>query len=279
MIQVWVLQCEPPAVTMPRMTGDQFHSSPSAASGDSLMWEGDSLASPHAQDDKAERVRHMFDAIAPTYELINRLASMGRDRYWRREMVRLARVRPDDDLVDIACGTGNVVRAFAAAAVHPRRIIGLDFSWQMLHRAAHRRSAGGIFLKGDAHRLPLSDRSVSIVTCAFGIRNFQGVGAGLSEICRVLRVGGRAVILEFSIPDRAILRQLYLFYFKRVMPWAATLISRDRGGAYRYLPRSVLSFFGDEAICRALERAGFSEVTVNRRSCGIVTVYVATKGR
>jgi len=262
---------------MPRMMGEEDLSSSRAASGDGLMWKGDSLSSPHAQADKAGRVRHMFDAIAPTYELINRLASVGRDRYWRREMVRLSDVRPDDDLVDVACGTGNVVRAFAAGAVRPRRMVGLDFAWQMLQRAARGPSVGGVFLQGDAHMLPVADNSVSIVTCAFGIRNFQDLAAGLSEMFRVLRAGGRAVILEFSIPDRAVLRHLYLFYFNRVMPWAATLISRDRSGAYRYLPRSVLSFLGDEAICRALKRAGFSEVTVNRRSCGIVAVYVATK--
>jgi len=140
-----------------------------------------------------------------------------------------------------------------------------------------RRPAGSVFLQGDAHTLPMADSSVSIVTCAFGIRNFQDLSAGLLEMFRVLQAGGHAVILEFSIPDRAILRRLYLFYFNWVMPWAATLLSRDRSGAYRYLPQSVLSFLGDEAICRALKRTGFSEVTVNRRSCGIVTVYVATK--
>lgn len=219
----------------------------------------------------------MFNAIAPTYELVNRLASMGCDRYWRREMVQLANVRQDDDLLDIACGTGDVVRTFAAAAIRPRRIFGVDFARQMLRQAVRRRSVGAVLLQGDAHTLPVADCSVSIVTCAFGIRNFQDLEAGLSEMFRVLRVGGRAVILEFSIPDRAILRRLYLFYFNRVMPWVATLISRDRSGAYRYLPRSVLCFLGDEAICYALKKAGFSEVTVNRRSCGIVTLYVATK--
>jgi len=258
------------------MTGKHNGSSYAYSCGD-FAWEREALASPHAQADKAQRVRHMFDAIAPTYELVNRLASLGCDRYWRREMVQLACVRSDDDLLDIACGTGDVVRTFANASVHPRRILGLDFAWQMLGRAVSRRSAGMAFFQGDALSLPMADKSVSIVTCAFGIRNFQNLSVGLSEMFRVLRVGGRAVILEFSIPERAILRQLYLFYFNHLLPRVAALISRDRSGAYRYLPRSVLSFQSDEVVCLDLKSAGFSEVTVHRRSCGIVTVYVATK--
>lgn len=262
---------------MSAMVGKQKGLSRCAEFDGNLSWQKETLSSLHLQADKAKRVRHMFDSIAPTYELVNRLASLGCDRYWRREMVRLARVRPDDDLLDIACGTGDVVRTFASAGIRPRRIFGLDFAWQMLRRAVSRLPGHTTFLQGDAQSLPVVDGGASIVTCAFGIRNFQDLSAGLSEMFRVLRPGGRAVILEFSIPERVILRQFYLFYFNHIMPRAAALISRDRSGAYRYLPRSVLSFQSDEAICRTLASVGFSEVTVNRRSCGIVTVYVATK--
>ena len=241
------------------------------------VWDEGRLDAPHGQPDKAGRVRRMFDAIAPTYELVNRLASAGRDAYWRREMVRLARVRPDDVLLDVACGTGDVARTFAAARVRPKRIVGVDFAAQMLRLAADRPICGGLFALGDALRLPVADGSVSIVTCAFGIRNFQDVSAGLREMQRVLRAGGRAVILEFAVPGSAMLRRLYLFYFNRIMPALATLVSRDRSGAYRYLPRSVLSFSGDEAIRSALVSAGFAEVAVHRRSCGVVALYVATK--
>lgn len=258
---------------------------------DDVVWDARRLRSPHGQRDKAGRVRRMFDAIAPTYELINTLASAGRDSWWRREMVRRAKVRPDDVLLDIACGTGDVARAFATAGrarrgpeVRPVRIIGLDFSPPMLQLAAGRPigrrgfpQGDALFSQADALHLPIADASVSIATCAFGIRNFHDLDTGLREMYRVLSVGGRAVILEFAIPARPIFRRLYLFYVARIMPAAAALISRDRTGAYRYLPRSVLSFHGRDAIVSRLEAAGFSEVTVHPLSWGIVAVYVALK--
>lgn len=222
----------------------------------------------------------MFDAIAPTYELINTLSSAGRDRYWRSMMVRLARVRPDDVLVDIACGTGDVARAFArtdANGCRPGAIVGVDFARQMLDRAVQRPIERAAFWQADALRLPLPDRSVSIATCAFGIRNFQNLDAGLAEMHRVLRPTGRAVILEFTVPEHPLLRRLYLLYVMRIMPIAASLVSRDRTGAYRYLPRSVLSFQGREAIVSSLEAAGFDRVSVHPLTGGIVAVYVAGK--
>jgi len=222
----------------------------------------------------------MFDAIAPTYELINTLASAGRDGYWRREMVRLADVRADDVLLDIACGTGDAGRTFASVgpgAVRPARIIGLDFSLPMLKRAAARPICPGRFCQADALHLPVAEGSVSIISCAFGIRNFGDLAVGLGQMYRVLCPGGRAVLLEFCIPDRPVLGRLYLFYFRRLMPMAAALISRDRTGAYRYLPHSVLSFHGSEEIASCLRSAGFSRVEVHRLSWGIVAIYVAWK--
>ena len=149
----------------------------------------------------------------------------------------------------------------------------------MLRLAAERPVEGGWFAQADALRLPLADNSVSIATCAFGIRNFQSLATGLGEMARVLRPGGRAVLLEFSVPGNALLRAAYMFYFNRIMPWFATLISRDRTGAYRYLPRSVVSFPPRQVIRSALEAAGFRGVEIHPRSCGIVCIYVATRHR
>jgi demethylmenaquinone methyltransferase / 2-methoxy-6-polyprenyl-1,4-benzoquinol methylase len=222
-------------------------------------------------------VRKMFDQIAPTYELVNSLASAGRDGYWRRQMVRLAEVRADDTLLDIACGTGDVARTFAAASTRPAHIVGMDFSLPMLLQATDRPIERAEFCQGDALHLPFVDESVSIISCAFGIRNFQNLFDGLSEMHRVLRAGGRTVILEFSVPSRPLFRQLYLFYIRHFMPWIATLISRDRSGAYRYLPRSVVSFQGRDAIISSLKAAGFARVTVHPFSFGIVAIYVAWK--
>lgn len=242
-----------------------------------ILWDRDRLESPHAQPDKAGRVRRMFDAIAPTYECINTVASAGRDRRWRRRMVRLAAVRADDILLDVACGTGDVARAFAESNPRPARIIGADFSRPMLDLAATRSVAGMSLAQADALRLPFKDASATIVSCAFGIRNLQDLRAGLVEMHRVLTPGGRAIILEFTVPTVAIFRQLYCFYAGRVIPALAWILSRDRTGAYRYLHKSVLSFRSREEIVSSLKSAGFTDVSVHPLSWGIVAVYLAHK--
>jgi len=241
------------------------------------IWDRPHLADPHGRPDKGERVRKMFDAIAPTYERVNRLASGGRDGFWRREMARLACVRPGDVLLDVACGTGDVIRAFFDAPVRPRLWVGVDFAAGMLAHATAPGGAEGAFVQADALRLPVRDASVSIVTCAFGVRNFQDLDTGLQEMCRVLGDGGRAVLLEFSLPRRRLMRAGYLFYFRHILPILATWLSRDRTGAYRYLPESVVSFADEGRIRSALASAGFDEVTIHRRTWGIVTIYVACK--
>ncbi len=219
----------------------------------------------------------MFDAIAPTYERINRLGSVGRDRYWRREMVRLADVRPDDVLLDLACGTGDVARAFALGSPRPARIVAADFSLAMLKLASTRPVSGLALAQADALHLPFADGSVTIVSCAFGIRNFQNLEIGLREIHRVLAPGGRAVILEFTVPRMAIFRQLYCFYVGQILPALAWVVSGDRTGAYRYLHKSVLSFQSCEEIVSGLKSAGFSDVASYPLSWGIVTIYLARK--
>jgi demethylmenaquinone methyltransferase / 2-methoxy-6-polyprenyl-1,4-benzoquinol methylase len=244
---------------------------------DKTVWDRRRLEAPHAQPDKAQRVRRMFDAIAPTYELVNTLGSLGRDRRWRREMVRLAQVRPEDILLDVACGTGDVSRTFAAGHPRPAAIVGADFSGPMLRLAGGRPIDLGLLVQADALRLPLPDARVTIVSCAFGIRNFQNLDVGLREMYRVLKPGGRAVILEFSVPVRTFFRRIYLLYVGRILPLLASLVSGDRTGAYRYLHRSVLSFHDREEIVSSLRSAGFAEVTVHPLSWGIVAVYVACK--
>lgn len=222
----------------------------------------------------------MFDAIAPTYELVNRVASAGRDARWRREMVQLAGLHPDDVLLDVACGTGDVVRAFAhgdASGMRPKRIVGLDFAWNMLEQARFRPAEAGFYLQGDALLLPLGSGRVTLVTCAFGIRNFQDLEAGLKEMHRVLKPGGRAVVLEFTVPRLPVFRQLYLLYVRRLMPLLARLISRDRTGAYRYLPSSVVSFHPRHEIVACFRRAGFAEVDVHPLTMSIVAIYVARR--
>ncbi|MBX3396670.1 MAG: bifunctional demethylmenaquinone methyltransferase/2-methoxy-6-polyprenyl-1,4-benzoquinol methylase UbiE [Phycisphaerae bacterium] len=253
------------------------------ASRDTL-WDDARLSDPHAQPDKSRRVQAMFDAIAPTYELVNRVLSAGRDAFWRRTAVSMAAVRSDDRVLDLACGTGDFARAFHRAK--PSVIVGSDFSAGMLGLAARRaaetpRVAGASapirWCRGDAHNLPFADGSFSIASCAFGVRNFQHLEIGLREMNRVLAVGGRAVILEFTMPRSKLLGRIYRFYFRRVLPRVARWISRDRSGAYDYLPNSVESFIDERGMVKALQSVGFGRIECRTLSAGIVAVYVATK--
>ncbi len=252
---------------------------------DEPAWTSDLLTSPHTTADKASRVRRMFNSIAPRYELVNRLFSAGRDSYWRRCAVELAQVRPDDDVLDVACGTGDFSRAFAAAG--PRCVIGCDFAHEMLLRAAGFSPRGATpagnppgspdCVEGDALQLPFADRSFSIVSCAFGVRNFADLDLGLREMHRVLRPGGQAVILEFTRPANRLVRAAYELYSNRLMPLAAGWVSRDMSGAYRYLPRSVVSFLDADQMCKKLREVGFPRTVATPLTLGVVTVYVAKR--
>ncbi len=238
-------------------------------------WDRVGLHRPHAQSDKAGRVRRMFDDIAGTYELVNTLASLGRDAYWRRQAVALAGLQNAERVLDVACGTGDLARAFAAAC--RGAVVGVDFAERMLALAARRGQPGQHWCLGDAMHLPFAAGTFSVVSCAFGVRNFQDLRASLADMHRVLQPGGRAVILEFSLPKRAVARGLYRLYFEGLMPIAATIVSRDRGGAYRYLPKSVVSFLDRRGLATALHEVGFERVTTHALTSGVVVVYVAWK--
>ncbi len=240
-----------------------------------VIWDAKRLADPHGQPDKAARVEAMFGRIAPTYELVNRVLSAGRDGYWRRRAVAAVRVSPEDRVLDLCCGTGDFARLFAQAS--PAMVVGCDFSRPMLELAAGRNRLPIDWCLADALSLPFADESFTVVGCAFGVRNFQKLGRGLEEIHRVLRRGGRAVILEFSTPRAPVLGGLYDFYFRRVMPRLAALISRDRVGAYSYLTESVSSFVGPAGMIEALGSAGFSRIESESLTIGVVTVFAAWK--
>lgn len=243
------------------------------------VWDNQRLVSPHAQPDKARRVRAMFNAIAPTYELVNTVFSVGRDRAWRRKSVALTKPQPTDSVLDIACGTGDMVRAFQWVDSPPRRLVGCDFATGMLSRAAQRSRGKLDWVQADALALPFDSDSFSIISCAFGVRNLQDLDAGLEEMHRVLQPGGRVVILEFTRPANRWWRWLYEFYSSRIMPIGATLVSGDRSGAYRYLPRSVVSFANADDMCRRLLRAGFEKAMATPMTLGAVTIYLAIKER
>lgn len=243
-------------------------------------WDRTTLRDPHARADKAVRVEAMFDAIAPTYERVNAVASLGRDASWRRRAIAAAEIRPDDVLVDVCCGTGDMLRAVAALPQPPRVILGLDFSAGMLAAGRYEGLRAPVQLvRADGLRLPLRDASVDVITCAFGVRNFQDVPAGLREMRRVLRAGGRAVILEFALPENVLIRWGYRLYCEHILPRVGAWLSRDATGAYRYLPQSIRTFQTRRELVRTLGEAGFAGVTAEALNFGSVLIYVARPER
>lgn len=226
-------------------------------------------------------MRDMFGAIARRYDLNNRLHSFGRDQAWRRRAVRLAGVRPGEHVLDVACGTGDLAEAFADA--RPAKVVGLDFTEPMLdiarRKAERRRRREAVptpeYIHGDAMSLPFEDQSFDIVSIAFGIRNVSDPARVAREFHRVLRPGGRVVILEFSEPGNAVLRGLNRMYCSYIMPFTATLIAGDRTGAYRYLPRSVQTFLDHTALADLLRENGFGGIQQHSMTFG---VCVATVG-
>jgi demethylmenaquinone methyltransferase/2-methoxy-6-polyprenyl-1,4-benzoquinol methylase len=264
-------------------------------SQEQVAWrESDLIGNPHEAADKAARVRRMFAAIARSYDLNNRLHSFGRDQAWRRAAVRMADVRPGDDVLDVACGTGDLTEAFADAG--PHSVIGVDFTEEMLvlarQKCARRRARLGMranakakmlqrvqptYLHADALNLPFPDGSFDIVSIAFGIRNVSDPFRAMCEFRRVLRRGGRLVILEFSQPTNRVLRFFHQVYCVGVMPRTATLIARDRSGAYRYLPQSVATFMQANELIAMIQACGFANVESHRLTFGICTATAARR--
>ncbi len=246
-------------------------------------WNDQLLRNPHAAADKRERVRRMFAAIAPSYDLNNRLHSLWQDQRWRRKAVKLAKLNGTQTVVDVACGTGDLSLAFLDAPLDlTQTVIGIDFTHEMLSEARRKALATCAadylaLLQGDAQALPLPERCCDVVSIAFGIRNVQDPLEALCEFHRVLRPGGRVIILEFSLPTNRILRSLYNFYFRKVLPITATLISRDKTGAYKYLPESVNTFISRETMMNMMRQAGFSRVEEFPMTFGVCVCYRGIK--
>ena len=245
-------------------------------------WTSDDLAqSPHTRNDKPERVRSMFAAIARSYDLNNRLHSFWRDQAWRRTAVRMAAVKPGDRVLDCACGTGDLTMAFARSPAE--RVVGSDFTQEMLDIACFKqprlaKHADKVsYEQGDATALAHPDGSFDIVSIAFGIRNVSDPAAALAEFFRVLKPGGRLVVLEFDEPRFAPIRWASNLFTKRIMPLTATLIARDRSGAYRYLPKSVETFLDRDQLAERVRGAGFDAISQNPMTFGVCVCTRAVK--
>jgi len=204
--------------------------------------------------------------------LLNRVLSLGVDQRWRRRAVRSAGDVEGALVVDACCGTGDLSVAFAAAGA---RVIGVDFTREMVARAPaklRKRQHQASFVHGDALRLPVPDGVADVASVAFGIRNVADPDEGLRELHRVLKVGGRVLVLEFTTPPGRILGGLYRFYFTRLLPWIGKLLSRD-AEAYEYLPRTVLAWPKPEAFQRSMEGVGFTECGFQLLTGGIACLH------
>lgn len=221
----------------------------------------------------------MFNAIAPHYDLLNHLLSFGADFYWRRKAIDLLKPLKPRRILDV--GTGTADFAIAAVRLKPDEIIGVDIAEEMLklgyEKLQGKHLDGLVRLElGNAEELQFADDSFDAVTVAFGVRNFENLERGLSEMRRVLKPDGAALILEFSNPDSFPLKQMYGFYFTRIVPFIGRKISRHQD-AYQYLPRSVRAFPDGKDFLEVLANCGFRDLSQHAMTFGIASVYLAYK--
>jgi demethylmenaquinone methyltransferase/2-methoxy-6-polyprenyl-1,4-benzoquinol methylase len=229
----------------------------------------------HSQAGKKQQVEQMFDSIAPKYDLLNHTLTAGVDIRWRRKAIRMLGPRKPRIVLDIATGTGDF--ALEALRLKPDRIIGLDISEGMLAIGRKKVEAAGAstvieMVRGDSEKLDLPDNFADAITVGFGVRNFENLEKGLGEMLRVLKPGGVAIVLEPSFPRKWPLRNLFAFYFKRVLPTIGRLVSKDTA-AYTYLPTSVAAFPAGPEFLEICQRVGYSSVRWRKLSLGICALY------
>jgi len=230
-------------------------------------------------DPKKKQVALMFDNISGSYDFLNHFFSAGIDKGWRKKAIAILREDHPQEILDVATGTGDF--AFAAMKLQPKKIIGIDISEGMLEIGRKKIRKRGMedrmeFLYGDSEDLPFEDDHFDAVTVSFGVRNFQNLIEGLREIQRVLKPGGKAIILEFSKPKNFPLKQIYFVYFRYIMPFLGKLISKDRS-AYTYLPDSVLAFPEGKDFENIMKEAGFTKATQKKLTGGIASIYTGWK--
>ena len=231
---------------------------------------------------KKENIQKMFDRIAEDYDKLNHIMSLDIDKSWRKKAVReTADTDKPLEMLDVACGTGDFAIALARAAAPGSRITGLDISEGMMKIGREKVEAEGLsgsirMEQGDCEHLRFSDCSFDRVSAAFGVRNFEHLGTGLEQMLRVLKPGGKAVILELSVPGNPVLRFLYKLYFLHILPAIGGKISGDKG-AYRYLPASVLRFPKPKDFMKMMTDCGFAGVRTRSFTFGICRMYSGTR--
>lgn len=228
---------------------------------------------------KKEIVQDIFNDIAPKYDLLNHLLSMNIDKRWRRQAMKYIGENEKKCLLDVACGTGDF--SIAACRMGVERVTGIDISANMVEIGRKKvRELGleaNIDLRiGDSEQMEFATGTFDVVTVAFGVRNFEHLKTGLQEMQRVLRPGGKVIILEFSMPEHFPMKQLYWFYFRHVLPFVGGWLSGNRG-AYSYLPESVVKFPQGRVFLDIMEECGFKHTSRRKLSGGIASIYVGEK--
>jgi len=236
---------------------------------------------PYKEKDtsKREQVAEMFDNISPKYDLLNHVLSAGVDIYWRKKAIRLLRSEQPKQILDIATGTGDF--AIEALALKPEKVIGVDISEGMLAVGREKMKKLGhegiIELRsGDSEKLPFDRNVFDAVIVSFGVRNFENLLAGLTDMHRVTRPGGTCLVLEFSKPRSFPFKQFYGFYSNSILPLIGRLVSKDRA-AYSYLPESVQAFPDGPDFLRIFEQAGFTQTRWIPLTFGICSIYLGKK--
>lgn len=230
---------------------------------------------------KKEVVKDIFNDIAPKYDLLNHLLSMNIDKGWRRKAMRYIGENEKGHLLDVACGTGDFSIAALRAGV--RKVTGIDISENMVEVGRKKIAEAGLssvidLRTGDSEKMEFTEGVFDVVTVAFGVRNFEHLELGLKEMQRVLKPGGKAIILEFSMPEHFPMKQMYKFYFRSILPSIGGWISGNKA-AYSYLPESVMKFPQGHAFLDIMTACGFTEVMRQKLSFGIASLYIGKKPR
>ncbi|MGD8455679.1 MAG: ubiquinone/menaquinone biosynthesis methyltransferase [Anaerolineales bacterium] len=226
--------------------------------------------------ERSRHVREMFERIAPRYDLMNGVMTLGQDMRWRREAIRRLQVRPGTVVLDVGAGTGDI--AFEIARKHPDTlVVAFDFTLNMIRVGKERQGGEGVvWVVADAQQLPFGKESVSGVISGFLLRNVPDIGRTLKEHARVLRPGGRAVSLDTTPPRRNLLRPFLEFYLHRVVPFMGRLLAGDTE-AYTYLPNSTEGFLPAEALAERFREAGMEKVGFVRRMFGVIGIHWCEK--
>lgn len=225
----------------------------------------------------ANQIQAMFNAVAPRYDFLNRLLSVGFDKRWRKLAVDELAPITNKTFLDVATGTADIALEMARRQPAPREIIGMDFSQSMLELGNNKVSGLNIkLIPGSAENIPLKDKVFDGVVTAFGVRNFSDAKEGLREMHRVLKPNGKIVVLEFSFPQNGLLQWFYRFYFENILPLTGRIISGHKS-AYSYLPASVANFPQGNEFKKMLEESGFDNVSFKELTFGIVTLYTGLK--